>query len=264
MNRALLLLSVIIVTSCINSSKISKYEIVDPIDEKFHAIIKIKNSNRGYCSAFVVDDQTALTAGHCLTLTRAFKEQGLKDKLNGLQKTLNKAKNTLSLFLTQCTSPSQCQLIKMQFAANVDYIKKQIDYLKSIDIDQLTVYNHKGVDTKIVAQAEYKSIKRDYGIIKGDFKKFNKLKLKKGFDTKAEDLLKACGFPGGKDPAVCVDFEAIGPIGLMYEGRSMFIRGISGGPIIDSNNEVIGIASSVNEETKTANIEPILGVLNIE
>jgi trypsin len=259
MKNFLILIAMLLLVSCQN--KESDYEITQPINGKHHAIIKLKNNNKGFCSAFVIDDKTAMTAGHCLNMTNSwYMSPGHKKKISDLQRAIEVTAINIESFRQSCFINCEAQLA--QGYAHQDKLEADLKWYMETKVDEIKISDINGKDTGIVGRADYKDGKRDYGFIKGDFKKFNKMKLKKGFDTHPGDLLKVCGFPGSKRPAVCVDFIAIGSFNFQYRGSSMFMRGISGSPVIDSNNEVIGVASSV--QGPYSYIAPILGTVNFE
>lgn len=262
MKKILLLLSVLLMTGCGLLNRESDYKIVKPYNGKYHPIIMTKNSNRGNCSAFVISDTTAVTAGHCMTLTTQWVKFGLKDQLTEMKRDITEAESRLKQVANNCFAPANCEMIIASIEMAIQQVVNEYNALVKMKADELKVFTVDGTDTEIVASAYWKHPSRDYGFIKGDFSNFNKVKIKKGFDAKAGDIFKACGFPGAKVPATCVDFEAIGSYDFQYMGKSTFQRGISGGPIFDHSNEVVGIASSVAKSVSF--MEPILGVIDFE
>jgi V8-like Glu-specific endopeptidase len=249
-------------TACLPGKK-AKYNIIAPTDGNFHAIIMIQNKVKGSsCSAFVVSDTIALTAAHCLDTTKSFMDFEYKELWKKSDKLIAELKAQMEDVEKRCypTHAPQCSQIMMNLQ---NVYNEEIEARKealTLKVDEFSVSDVNGVDTTIKAIAYHKNDKRDYGFIKGDFRKFKKLKVKHTFDIEKGDTLKACGFPGATIPAICMNFEAVGQANFMYKGYSMFVPGISGGPVIDASGEVVGIASRVNGDYSL--IETTVGILN--
>ena len=260
--KKLLILSLLIVASCINQHEVkeSNYKIIEPTNGNYHAIIKIKNSNRGLCSAFVVSDTLAITASHCTKMNKSFYDKGRLEEIKKLQEDINKAASLMQQFKQSCII--NCEYVLAELRKVTNPLHERLKYCLETKVDEMTIYDIHGKDTKIIAIAESASSSRDYAFLKGDFKKFNKLKLKQGWDARPKDIFKVCGFPGSKNPAVCVDYIALGSDKFRYIGESMFQPGISGSPVIDYSGQVIGIASSVKGDLSV--IEPTLGIIDLE
>ena len=256
MRRILLIL--LILTSC-TKHKIADYKIIAPVNGKYHAIIKISNQE-GSCSAFVISNTLAMTAGHCATITESFIKYELPQKFRESDVRLIKLNAIIKDIKDNCGSTPECILIlhtiENQLLIELEN-RKQALLLKP---DLYTVVDINGKETNVMAVATYKEDRRDYLFIRGNFSNFNKLKIKRTFEVKPGDILKACGFPGATIPAVCVDFEAVGSHDFQYNGYSMFEPGISGGALIDSDGEVVGIASNVLDEF--ARMEPVFGTVD--
>ncbi|CAB4125395.1 hypothetical protein UFOVP53_127 [uncultured Caudovirales phage] len=255
MHRILPILLVLTLTSCLKH-KVADYKVVAPTNGKYHAIIKISNGE-GSCSAFVISDTLAMTAGHCAKVTENFIKYELPQKFKESDAKLIKMKALIKDITLNCGSAPDCSLIlrtlENELLTEIEG-RRQALLLKP---DLYTVVDINGKETNTIAIATYKEDRRDYLFIRGNFSKFNKLKIKRTFDVKPGDILRACGFPGATIPAVCVDFEAVGSHNFQYSGYSMFEPGISGGAVIDSDGEVVGIASNVAEEF--ARMEPVFG-----
>jgi hypothetical protein len=243
--------------------KKAKYSIIAPMNGNFHAIIMVHNNERGSsCSAFVISDKIALTAAHCLETTKSFMDFEYKEKWKESDKLIAQLKAQMEDVEKRCYPMHlpQCDQIMMNLQNAFNEEMEARKEALTLKIDEFSVSDINGVDTKVKAIAYYKNDRRDYGFIEGDFSKFNKLKVKHTFDIEKGDILKACGFPGATTPAICMNFEAVGQTDFMYKGYSMFEPGISGGPVIDASGEVAGIVSRVNGDYSV--IEPTVGILN--
>ena len=256
-----ILLTLLLLTSCSNHS-IAIYDIVQP-SKKFHPIIKIVNlATGGSCSAFVISDEIAMTASHCMKVTEEF-IVNIPLVLKASDEKLKALYNQLEQFHQVCTFPSTlCDKDIMEINMEINKETANRKTLLDLKPDLFSVTEVSGVLIPITAIAFQQNYQRDYAFIRGNFKAFNKLPIAKGFDVKAGDILKACGFPGAKVPAICMDFEAVGQIGFMYAGHSLFLPGISGGPVINANGEVVGVCSRVLETVSI--FEPTLGTVNVK
>lgn len=257
--------------------KVATYEIDNPsyfeqaynwyydVDmSKHHPIIKIVNQNQkgGYCSAFIVSDTAALTAGHCMDFTkedlRAHRGQALllvQDRVLQLENLLLYLENNCPVLDPRC----QQKLEQTQYLLDEAYAAKEI--LETQKADTYKVLNIYGEDTGVTATAYSKDKRMDYGWLEGDFKNFRKLPMRQKWKVKIGDTLRACGFYGGRLPPVCTDFKALGNYGFHYAGEGVLIPGVSGGPVIDYLGFVVGIASSVNDDFVV--MVPTLGIIDI-
>ena len=270
------ILAIYLVNDHYNSKpKVAKYKIFEQVnygdkffdwlynveeDTRTHAIIRISGAN-SYCTAFVINDTTAITAGHCLGITKeaiiieipkinersAIKEDQLLTIITRLEST--------------CGNNPLClrELRRAEVMLDMELMARE----KALDMkaDTYTVTDINGLDTGIVATAYSKHKRRDFGFLEGDFKNFKKLYIREGWHVKKNDILRACGYFGGMLPPTCVDFKAVGSNTFMYAGESMFVPGLSGGPVIDHLGYVVGVAASADLDLSY--IEPTLGMVNI-
>ena len=254
------LVILLILTSC-TTKGVANYDIKPSDNGKLHPIIKIFNTETGgSCSAFVISDNLAMTAAHCVEKTEEFIQEILPKIFANSNRKLKELRKEILNIKENCRAPFQCEafLNRVQSMIDAELAGQMIAKTWKADIFNLTDSN--GNELKIKAIAHKQSYQRDYAFIRGDFSNFNKLKIKRTFDAKVGDSMKACGFPGAKIPAVCIDFIAVGQIDFMYSGSSMFVPGISGGPVIDYTGEVVGICSRVQGPVSI--FEPTLGTVS--
>lgn len=244
------------------------YDIKDPLIGN-HAVIQIKTKEGGFCSAFVVSDTTAFTAGHCIDFAEN-QQVFVKKDIKKIEDALGKIQIMAFMAAQQCPQEDpRCVAIMNKMGEAVNQLSQRLAYLKSLKPTEYEVLNSKGENTKIIATALHKELGRqDFGVIKGDFKNFQKLPLMKGFTINQGDKLRMCGFPGGTVPAVCTDMVADGPYTRIeknytnfgYRTIGMLVPGSSGSAVIDSNGIVVGIAVSAGEEYSY--ITPLVGLYN--
>lgn len=265
--KKLLILSLLL-TSCFNSD----YKIEKPTNKKFHPIIQILgiqnktefhelNFPMGSCTAFVINDTTAVTAGHCLNITTHELEYRLLTIVKEAKLELMQLKAELFKVRKLCVG-FQCVVHEIEILGRILSIKRELAISKVAKADRFKVLTLDGSNTKIVATAQYANERRDYGFVKGDFKKFNKLHIAPGFPVKPNNMLQSCGYAGLNSPPVCIDFIAIGKSTFDYAGLSMLVPGMSGGPVIDKDGRVVGINSS--SPGKFAIMVPMLGVVQLK
>jgi hypothetical protein len=209
-----------------------------------------------------------MTAAHCVEFDRVFVTKHKKKVLQQIKD----AKKRILFEIARlsgdpaCLSNPLCSFQLSILKISLTNINNQAKELKKIQADVFIVRNSKGQDTSIRAVAEVKSyvcdgtLCRDYAIIVGNFKDFEKLPIKPTFDITPGESLRSCGYAGGKVPPVCTDFTAVGPINFLYSGRGYFLRGMSGGPVIDSNGYAVGIISRVHD--KLVLMDTMIGILD--
>lgn len=235
-----------------------------------HAVIQIIDSNSGgTCSAFVIDDRHAFTAGHCMNIANNTMKYIQKD-IEKIRSYMSQLQIIMIMHKQQCSveSDERCALIFAQMSAVMQALNEKLKYLLSLKPTEYSVVNSEGFKTNIKAVASYKEYgRRDFGVIEGDFRNFKKLPImRKGFTVKKGDLLRACGFPGGAVPAVCTDVVAESPYVLSYGDSVEFsyrvvglvVPGNSGGPVLDKDGVVIGVVSAGDKEFSY--ITPLMGL----
>lgn len=270
------LISYILVSKVIrNAPKIATYSIQDKpnyidktynwinnIEEQvgFHPIIRITNKTAG-CTAFVVSDTTAITAGHCIVITQLMIDNKYSELIEKSEKIEQIYIEGIVKLENTCPEDFRC----MQDMIEIELMLKEElaarDKLRNAVADTYKIIGVDGLNTGITAIAYSKHKTRDFGFLKGDFKKFKKLSIRSKWHVERNDILKVCGYFGGRIPPTCVKFLAVGSYGFTYSGRSMFVPGLSGGPAIDHLGYVVGIA--VNASGEYSHIEPIIGVMDL-
>ena len=237
------------------------FDITHPTNNKHNAIIQIRHIVGGYtCTAFVVSDKMAVTAGHCVNITESFMLTGYKKIMKESEEIQRKTITYLKRIEDECIGP-HCESLYYQ---TEERLKIEVDAYnkgKTMKPDVLSVYNIYGEDTKIKATPLFKEVKtRDHAVIKGDFRKFNKLILASGFDIEFRDNLRSCGYAGSKTPPICIDVTYISNIQFYLYGYGLMLKGMSGGPVINEDGLVVGINSRV--PGTGVMFSPILGVFN--
>lgn len=235
-------------------------------DSGLHPIIQIINKSKnvpfGTCTAFVVTDTGALTAGHCLSFTKYDIENNKDKALSIADEKLEKLYGALTELEDNCPEidPACSSRIAM-LERLINEIESAKGILNTQDPDEFDVMDVDGNITGVTAIAFSKNYRQDYGWIEGDFKKFRKLPIRPGWHVKIGDTLRACGFYGGKMPATCTDFKALGNSGFEYAGEGVLLPGVSGGPVIDSDGYAVGIAVKALDNFVT--MVPTLGIIDI-
>jgi S1-C subfamily serine protease len=126
---------------------------------------------------------------------------------------------------------------------------------------RIIIKDSHGKDTKIRAKAVGINDRIDFGLIKGDFTKFNKVKI----DSYHNHFLRgglfiACGFPQGQNKVSCEAFTPKTNYMFHTVGTSALVPGMSGGPVFDVlTNTVVGVNSAVGEGV--VYVVPLVGFL---
>ena len=131
------------------------------------------------------------------------------------------------------------------------------------DSQYFIVFNSKGKDTSIrvtVARALYGA---DAAILYGDFSKFEKLELARGFKLEAGEALSACGYPGGFSSLECTDGKFVRT--TFFEGlmTNYIAVGMSGGPVMTKGGLVVGVNVRTTAEGYSA-FPVLFGKINME
>lgn len=252
----------------------NNYDIVHP-EKKHHAIIQIKierkmNSKIAYnnCTAFVISDTQAITAGHCVGITQSFIETQHKNILKESYDDEKKINDEIAKIAPQCFDP-RCSFYLQQLQYSLSLLKVTRERFLKLRVDEFSVFNSRGEDTGIKAIAKFKRVakdnkdrNRDHALLKGDFSNFEKLPIRIGFGVKPNDKLKSCGYAEGNYPPICIDFVPVRNSHFLYEGVGYMARGMSGGPVIDKYGIVVGINSRVG--LNSVYIDPLIGILNFK
>lgn len=262
-----------------NASKVSTYDIVQKTnygdklldklykvkeDNRNHPIIQIVSTgeNAGTCTAFVISDTAALTAAHCIKLSEDEFKYEVPKVLKKSVELERKYLEIISFLRNTCTEDDiECM---RELTTNIIGLRKELaarEKVLKLKPDVYSVIDVNGLDTGLKATAYSKNKRRDYGFIRGDFKNFKKLPVRTGWHVKPGDVLRACGFFGSRLPPQCVDFKAIGNYGFHYACEGIIVPGVSGGPVIDADGYVAGIAVSAHEDFVV--MVPTLGMLDI-
>lgn len=178
-----------------------KYSPTDWEDSRLDPLIKLYDEEGNFfCTGFVIDNNYAATAGHCI-LNRG----GLENK-------------------------------------------------------QITIKNHLDKDTGIVAQPAGANVRMDWGIIRGDFSKFNNFLIVDGPVLPITDAVYSCGFPMGRKKAFCNALLIGGTSGFAFLASGLLYPGMSGGPVIyPKRGTVIAINSFAGNNS--VGVYPLIGYL---
>lgn len=260
-----LCLTLLVCSGCVANSG-PGYSISKPTKNKHHAIFQIRNDNGGGCTAFVISDTLAVTAGHCVSISKAMllnKEEILLDS-KGMLKEMTKTIDSIncSQYSLATGMPEfMCERALRDLKRDHNELSSFVAKLDANQADTFFVYNSEGVALRVRPVALDSQLGyRDFAILEGDFSDFEKLTLIENLDIMPGDKLRSCGFANLKVPPICTNFIAIGNSGFAYKGNGMMIKGMSGGPVLNSKNQVVGINVAVGEDAVL--MTPVIGIMN--
>jgi hypothetical protein len=153
------------------------------------------------------------------------------------------------------------------FVADANYIITAAHCIEKnygLDKEPIQIHDQYGKDTGVTAEAVAMSNRIDVGMVKGDFRKFKTLKADfYGFTpTNKPGKYQTCGFPGLQNKLTCTEFLPQYNEGFYIAGKGFLIPGMSGGPVFDTQNEVvIGVNSAAGSGVVL--VAPLLGMLGM-
>lgn len=119
-----------------------------------------------------------------------------------------------------------------------------------------------GGNAKVLAgKAAAVNVAADYGLVKGDFTEFDKAKyLQSAREILNSKMINAvCGFPWGIYELTCFKVNQVKlPLVFMIGTDAPLYPGMSGGPVLNENGEVIAVNSAVSEGFSV--VAPIIGL----
>lgn len=265
--RLLLLALTLTISSCVNNKIVENapYSVEAPTSGKNHAVIKIITENGGGCTAFVISNRKAITAGHCVEVSESLIKNNKEDAILGARifiETLLKEMNSVDCNYIDNMPKIQCFAIKKTMSRDIQNAKRYIEKLTKNQPDTFKVFNSKGKEIKIKVTALDSELGfRDFAVLHGDFSEFEKLPIATNFNTLPGELLRTCGYANLKTPAVCTNFIALGNSSFAYKGNGYLVKGMSGGPVVNSLGEVVGINVAVAREEVL--VTPTIGILDV-
>ena len=257
----------ILLTGCLSKVPEQKepFSVDKPKTGKHHAVIKILTENGGGCTAFVISNRKAITAGHCIEVSKSLIHQNKENAITNarifIERTLAEM-NSVDCETIESMPKIECQAIKKNMSRGISDAQRFISKLKKNQPDTFKVFNSLGKEVKVkVFALDSEMGFRDFAVLSGDFSEFEKMPLAKNFDVLPGELLRSCGFAALKTPAVCSNFIALGNTGFGYRGNGYLVKGMSGGPVVNANGEVVGINVAVSRDEVI--MTPIIGILDI-
>ena len=173
---------------------------------KLPAIVQLYRKGQFYCTAFVIGNNYALTASHCI-----------------VDDEWNKTDEEIEIRL-----------------------------------------NNKPTGIKAKAAGVY--VRRDLGLLKGDFSKFDYVMVENDEPGVAQVLL-TCGYPGGNKHVMCTRFFPQINDGFGLKGVGFLQPGMSGGPVFNpETHKAVGVntlAYPAQGEGGGVGISSLTGVLGI-
>ena len=129
--------------------------------------------------------------------------------------------------------------------------------------DKLAILDEWGNDTGARGMAVAVNDRVDVGLIQGDFKKFDRLKVNfynYNVPRSSLDVFSACGYPYLQNKLTCTYFFPQTNVGFSIAGQGFLIPGMSGGPVINlKTGKVVGINSAMGDGY--VYVAPTLGML---
>jgi hypothetical protein len=250
-----------------SSKVVADYSVNKPSKNKHHAVFQIRAQNGGGCTAFVISNRIAVTAGHCVEISKstiANKKEILLEA-RGFVRDMGEAIRSID-----CSSPEMlsrmprfvCDRELRGMRRRIKSAAEFADRLSKDKPDEFKVINSEGKELAIKPIAvDHENSYRDFAILSGDFSEFEKVSLVKDLNLLPGDKLRTCGFANLKIPATCTNFIAEGNSGFAYAGNGYLVKGMSGGPVFNSNGEVVGINVAVSNNQVM--ITPVVGIKDV-
>lgn len=246
---AIFVIACLIATSTYQGMKYAnRVKVVKPV--KHAAIIQlVGGADRVGCTAFVVSDKLAITAGHCVHRT-------MDDLAKGER---NAALMRTEIERLKVTLPqSMSHMFKIK--ARIKELRQLLRKFAMLEPDMYIIRNNKGQDTGARAIGVKRiNHRRDIVILQGNFSNFKRIPIvTRHFALYKDTIYSACGFPDGTLPYACVDYIPKKTHNFLYAGESFFVPGMSGGPVIDQRGRAVGVIVQQYEDMSL--VSPLLGV----